>query len=184
MTRMEMLPTDTADPVVRPVFQRLLQRWGVVLHLYRLLGWSPPLVKAWAQFAWSLRFELGASRRLRELLVIGIARQLGARYEYEHHVGMARDEGITPAQVDALADWRNSALFDPDERLVLQLADELALQPGASAQTMAALQARFSKSDTIELLVTGAYYCGGARVVNSLDLDVEPGHDQLRPRND
>jgi hypothetical protein len=31
--------------------QRLLQRWGVVLHLYRLLGWSPPLVKAWAQFA-------------------------------------------------------------------------------------------------------------------------------------
>ena len=183
MTRMEMLEPDSGDPVVKPVFERLKQRWGVVLHLYRLLGWSPLLVKAWAQFAWSLRFEVAASRRLRELLVIHIARHLGARYEYVHHVAMAQEEGITREQIDALPHWRASGLFDADELLILQLGDELALGPGASAGTMVALQERFTKSDVMELLVTGAFYCGVARVVNSLDLDLEPGHEDLRPRD-
>ena len=65
MTRLPMVDPDSRDPVLQPVFERLKKRWGTVLNLYRVLGWSPPLVKAWGAFAWSLRFELGVSRRLR-----------------------------------------------------------------------------------------------------------------------
>jgi 4-carboxymuconolactone decarboxylase len=186
MTRLKMVPADTANPDVAPVFERMRKRWGTVLHLYRVLAWSPPLVKAWAAFAWSLRFEVGASRRLRELLVIHIAQQLGARYELAHHSHMAAEEGISQEQISALPRWRGSELFTPDERLMLQLGDELATGPGASAVTMKQLQQRFSESDIMEILVTGAYYCAVARVVNSLDLDLdlEPGHEHLRPRND
>jgi len=184
MTRIEMVDSDSQDEILKPVFARLKQRWGAVLHLYRVLGWSPPLVKAWGAFAWSLRFEVKASRKLRELLVIHIAQQLGARYEYGHHMQMALDEGITEAQIAALPRWKEgSALFAPDEQLMLRLGDELALGPGASAETMAALKARFSHSDLMEILVTGAYYCAVARVVNSLDLDLEPGHEDLRARD-
>lgn len=183
MTRLPMVEADSRDPVLQPVFERLEKRWGVVLNLYRVLGWSPPLVKAWGAFAWSLRFDLGVSRRLRELMVVRIAEVLSARYEYEHHVHMALDEGISAEQMAALSGWQGSALFGDRERLVLQLAEELASGPGASAATMKALQGRFSESDIMELLVTGAYYCAVARVVNSLDLDLEPGHAQLRARN-
>lgn len=182
MTRLKMVDADSADPVLQPVFERLKKRWGTVLHLYRVLGWSPPMVRAWGAFAWSMRFELDASRRLRELLIVRIAGLLKARYEYVHHVHMAMDEGITQAQVDALDGWRESNLFSPDERLVLQLADELALQPGASASTMEGLRSRFGETHLMEILVTGAYYCGVARVINSLDLDLEPGSEHLRPR--
>jgi AhpD family alkylhydroperoxidase len=140
MTRLKMVRADTTDAEVAPVFERMRKRWGTVLHLYRLLAWSPPLVKAWGAFAWSLRFEVGASRRLRELLVIHIAQQLGARYELAHHSHMAADEGITDAQIAALPQWRSSDLFDADERLMLQLGDELGGGPGASAATMAQLR--------------------------------------------
>jgi len=184
MTRLPMVDADSRDPVLQPVFERLKKRWGAVLHLYRVLGWSPPLVKAWASFAWSLRFELGASRRLRELMVVRIAQLLNARYEYAHHVHMALDEGISAEQIAALSGWQSSPLFDAQERLVLGLGDELATGPGASASTMKELQSRFSESDIMELLVTGAYYCAVARVVNSLDLDLEPGHEQLRARDE
>lgn len=184
MTRLPMVDADSRDPVLQPVFERLKKRWGTVLHLYRVLGWSPPLVKAWGPFAWSLRFELGASRRLRELMVIRIAEVLCARYEYQHHVHMALDEGVTPDQVAALSQWEISALFDEQERMVLRLADELAMGSGASATTMKTLQSAFSESEIMELLVTGAYYCAVARVVNSLDLDLEPGHEHLRARNE
>lgn len=184
MTRLKMVSADTTDADVAPVFQRMRKRWGTVLHLYRVLAWSPPLVKAWGAFAWSLRFEVAASRRLRELLVIHIAQQLGARYELAHHSHMAADEGISQEQIAALPRWRASDLFGADERLMLQLGDELGSGPGACAATMAQLQERFSERDIMEILVTGAYYCAVARVVNSLDLDLEPGHEHLRPRND
>lgn len=184
MTRLDMVPADTLDPDVAPVFDRLNKRWGTVLHLYRVLAWSPSLVKAWGAFAWALRFEVKASRRLRELMVIHIAQQLSARYEYAHHSHMAADEGISAAQIEALPRWRDSGLFEPDEQVVLRLAEELALGSGASAATMAALKARFSNAEIMEILVTGAYYCAVARVVNSLDLDLEPGHEHLRARND
>jgi alkylhydroperoxidase family enzyme len=183
MTRLEMVPADTAHPDIAPVFERLKKRWGTVLHLYRVLAWSPPLVKAWGAFAWSLRFEVKASRRLRELMVIHIAQQLGARYEFGHHSHMAEDEGISAAQIEALPRWRESNLFSPDEQLMLRLGDELALGPGASEATMAELKQRFPKDELMEILVTGAYYCAVARVVNSLDLDLEPGHEHLRARD-
>ena len=184
MTRLQMVPVDTQDPDVAPVFERMKKRWGTVLHLYRVLAWSPPLVKAWGAFAWSLRFEVKASRRLRELMVVHIAQQKAARYEMEHHTHMALDEGFTPAQLEALPRWRDSGLFTADEQLVLQLGDELVQGRGASAATMEALRRRFGEGELMEILVTGAYYCAVAQVVNSLDLDLEPGHEHLRARND
>lgn len=65
---------------------------------------------------------------------------------------------------------------------MLRFADELALQPEASAETMSDLQAQFSQSEVIEFLVTGAYYCGVARVVNLVDLGLEKGQEGLRAR--
>lgn len=184
MTRVPLVPPDTPDPDLAPLFARLKQKWGEVLNLYRALAWSPPLARAWGAFASSLRFDLGASRRLRELLIVQIALRLGASYEYEHHKEMAKDEGLTEAQLRSLPDWRPEPSFDADERLMLVLADELAQGASASAPTMRALRERFGERELMEFLVTGAFYCGVARVINSLDLELEAGHEQLRPKKD
>src|SRR5690606_36025259 len=101
-----------------------------------------------------------------------------------HHSQMAADEDISQEQIDALPRWRASEVFNADERLMLQLGDELGRGLGASAATMVQLQQRFSERDIVEILVTGAYYCAVAKVGNSLDLELEPGHEHLRPRND
>lgn len=178
-----MVPEESSDPIVAPVFERLKKRWGTVLHLYRILAWSPELVASWSAFAWSLRFDLKASRKLRELMIIRVASLLGAKYEYQHHLHMALDEGVTPMQVDNLNDWQHSTLFGDDERAVLSLADDLALTPGASPETMAHLRSRFSERDCLELVVTGSFYCGVARIVNSTQVTLEADHEHLRAQN-
>jgi len=177
-----MVAESSDNPVVAAVFERLKRRWGTVLNLYRVLAWSPELVRAWAAFASSLRFEMSVSRKLRELLVIRIAALLKAGYEYEHHLQMARGEGITEEQVAALYEWKDSGLFDKSERVVLALADDLALKPGASRETMAALQMIFSERDCIELLVTGSFYCGVAKIINSAQVELESDHASFRWR--
>ncbi len=179
-----LVPEVSTDPVVRPVFERLRQRWGKVLNLYRILAWSPELVQSWAAFAWSMRFDLKVSRRSRELLVIRIADLLGATYEYGHHLPMAREAGVSDEQIAALPDWRRSALFGEEDRAVLALADDLAALPGAKQETMAQLRRAFDERQCVELLVTGSFYCGVARIVNSAQVELEDDHSDLRARND
>ena len=177
MARMKMVDPDTTAPELKDVFEKMKQR-GSVLNVYRMLAWSPALAKVWAPFARGLRNELSVSRRLRELLIVQIACRHESRYEYGHHAHMALTEGVTQAQLASLPGWRDSALFDADESVVLQLADDLTHASGASAATMKALQERFGEKHTIELLATGAFYCSVARIVNSLDCDLEPEASQ------
>ncbi|QUN32065.1 carboxymuconolactone decarboxylase family protein (plasmid) [Cupriavidus sp. KK10] len=173
MARMRMVDTDTVDPELKDVFEKMRQQ-GTVLNVWRMMAWSPALAKAWAPCSRGLRNDLSVSRKLRELLIVQIALRHESRYEYGHHVHMARAEGVTPAQLAALPNGRDGALFDADEALVLQLADDLTHASGASAATMNALLERFGEKHLMELLATGAFYCAVARIVNSLDCELEP----------
>lgn len=172
MARIKMVDTDTVDPVLRDVFEKMKQQ-GTVLNVWRMMAWSPALAEVWAPFSRGLRNRLTVSRRLRELLIVQIALRHESKYEYGHHAHMARAEGITQAQLAALPRWRDSELFGPDEALVLQLADELTHASGASAETMKTLLDSFGEKHLMELLATGAFYCAVARIVNSLDCELE-----------
>ncbi len=180
MARMKMVDTDTVDPELKDVFEAMKQR-GTVLNVYRMMAWSPRLAKVWAPFARGLRNDLSVPRRLRELLIVQIACRHESKYEYGHHAHMALAEGVTQAQLSALPHWRDSPQrFDADESLVLELADDLTHARGASAATMQALIARFGEKQVMELLATGAFYCAVARIVNSLDCELEPEADEPR----
>lgn len=173
MARIRMVDTNTVDPELKDVFEQMKQR-GTVLNVYRMVAWSPALAKVWAPFARGLRTQLSVSRKLRELLIVQIACRHASAYEYGHHAHMAQAEGITPAQLAALPQWRDGGLFDAEECLVLRLADDLSQSSGASAATMQALLEHFGEKHLMELLATGAFYCAVARIVNSLDCELEP----------
>jgi alkylhydroperoxidase family enzyme len=124
---------------------------------------------------------LDAPRRLRELLIVQIASLLKARYEYEHHQRMAKAEGVSDAQIDALPVWRESTLFDDEEKVILQLGEDLAIMPGAQPETMTVLGAHFSHRQVVEFVVTASYYRGVAGLVNSQGLEAET--ENLLPLN-
>jgi hypothetical protein len=107
MARMKMVDTDTVDPELKDVFEKMKQR-GTVLNVWRMMAWSPALAKVWAPFARGLRNELSVPRRLRELLIVQIACRHESRYEYGHHAhgtGRRRHAG-TAGRIAALARWR------------------------------------------------------------------------------
>ena len=180
MARMKMVDTDTVDPELKDVFEKMKQR-GTVMNVWRMMAWSPALAKVWAPFSRGLRNELSV---LRELLIVQIACRHESSYEYGHHAHMALAEGVTQAQLASLPQWHDSTLFDAEESLVLQLADDLTHASGATAATMKALLEHFGEKHLVELLATGAFYCSVARIVNALDCELEPEADTshtLRP---
>jgi alkylhydroperoxidase family enzyme len=154
-----------------------------VLHLYRLLGWAPRLVGPWLDFASALRFRVDAKASLRELLIVRSGRLLGAEYEWKHHWTLALEAGVSESKLQALDDWRTNTMFDASERAVLGLADETALGAGATETTMRELATHFSKQEIIELVVTAGYYAGVSRIINSLAVPLEDGHESMSPRD-
>lgn len=178
MSRIPMLPPTPADPRVRAMFDEVRAHGIEVPNLYRVLGQSPELFRAWLDFAWPLRLHARTSRRLRELMILRGAQVAKTIYEWVHHVPMALAAGITQGEIDALAQWQASALFTPAERSALQLAEEVTIGPGASAACMADLKAHFSDQDVIELVLTASFYVCVGRFLSSVDVDLEPGYQK------
>ncbi|TXL63586.1 carboxymuconolactone decarboxylase family protein [Zeimonas arvi] len=174
MSRLKMLPPQPEDPALAAMFDEVRARGVRVPNLYRVIGHAPAMLRAWLDFAWPLRLEAKSSRRLRELLILRGAQVSGAHYEWVHHTTMALAAGVTQAQIDALADWRSSALFDAQEKAVLRLAQEVTEGPAASAEAIDALkQQGFDEAQIVELTLTASFYVCVSRFLQSMEVPLE-----------
>lgn len=176
MSRLQMVSTEPDDPALRQMFDEVRARGAQLPNLYRVIGLSPPMLRAWLDFAWPLRLDAKTPRALRELLILRGAQVSGARYEWVHHSTMALASGVSQAQIDALGDWQQSALFTPQEKAVLRLADEVTRGPAASPACIEELkQQAFSDSEIVELTLTASFYVCVSRFLLSMDVDLEEG---------
>jgi alkylhydroperoxidase family enzyme len=175
MPRLPMIPLQPEDPGLAAMFDEVRARGWQVPNLYRVLGHSPRMLRAWLDFAWPLRLDAQAPRRIRELLILRGAQVSGTRYEWVHHLPMARAAGVTQEQIDALDDrWEESGMFDGVEKAVLRLADEVTRGPGASADCIAGLrQQGLSDAEVTELTLTASFYVCVSRFLQSMDVPLE-----------
>ena len=175
MSRLQMVSPDSEDPALRQMFDEVRAHGIALPNVYRVIGLAPPLLRAWLDFAWPLRLQAKTPRRIRELLILRGAQVSGARYEWVHHAAMARSVGVTQAQIDALAGWEQSALFDAREQAVLRLAEEVTRGPAASSACIESLRQHFSDAEVVELTLTASFYVCVARFLQSMDVDLEEG---------
>ncbi|MBA3289540.1 MAG: carboxymuconolactone decarboxylase family protein [Acidimicrobiia bacterium] len=147
--------------------------------LYRTLGNSPAMLRAWTGLAWPLRNDATTSRGLRELIIMRVAQLTGAAYEWLAHHDVAVRHGITTDQLTELAQWQRSGCFSDEERDVLAMTDEITDKLEVSDATWAVASARFSPGELVELTLTAAYYCCVSRVLRTLRMPVDDGDARL-----
>ena len=183
--RLPLVSDTPENPELAAAFARLRERWqgAPVLHLYRMLGWAPRLVEPWLDFASAMRFRVDSPASLRELLIVRSGQLLDAEYEWKHHWTLALEAGVPEEKLRALEDWKSSGLFNASERAVLALADETSVGAGATETTMRELAAHFSEQEIVELVITAGYYAGVGRIINSLAVPLEEGHETMSPRD-
>jgi alkylhydroperoxidase family enzyme len=172
-----MLPAEPADEVTAQVFETFRAEGRDPIALYRVLAHAPLMLRAYAGLARGLRYEAQTPRALRELVILRIAQLTASRYEWCHHRTMAAAAGVPEEKVRALADWRQSQLFDEQERAALRATEEIHAI-ALSDEAFAALEATFGTSATIELILLPAFYEAVARIIQALDLTVEPAYEQ------
>lgn len=166
---------DAGSPEVdRTLLQRVMhRRGGQLLNLDKQLLHSPPVANGWNHFMGAIRSETQLDGALRELVILLVAVLNRAPYEFAQHAPVARAEGVSQAQIDAVAAWRESALFDARERAVLAYAEAMTLAVQVPQALFDAVRRDFSARELVELTATVASYNMVSRFLEALQIQIE-----------
>ena len=161
--------------------KRLEELWGTPPNLYHCLANHPRLVAAWSDFSKALRHDSRTPRALRELVILRGAQLMRSEYEWAQHLKMARKAGISDAQIQELAAWKNSDLFDAREKAALLLA-EAVTNGCVTDEVYAEAMRHFDHHDYVELSITAAFYAMVGRMLDAMGVQLEPDVRNYSPK--
>ena len=91
-----------------------------------------------------------------------------------HGPAYALKEGLTPAQVEALADWQKSNQFTDKQRALLAYVDAMTRDIEVPDTVFIETRAHFTERQTVELTLLISAYNMLTRFLKALKVDAEP----------
>lgn len=168
-----MMTDEDAPPEVRALFERIRGAIGFVPNLFRLWGNAPHLVDTLVQLEVTVAGSGKVPSYLKELAMTRVSELNGCPYCKAFHSHNLRELGAGDDKCGALSE-RNPpplALFNEEELLVLQLADEMTLSIRASDTTLWKVRERFGLDGAVELMAAIALLNFDNRMAFSAGID-------------
>jgi 4-carboxymuconolactone decarboxylase len=139
-------------------------------NLFGALANNPPVLDAFVAFARTLWDECGLDDAEREVVVLTVARQTNADYEWHQHVPLALDAGLSEDDVRAIRRGRYDALGG-HEALATYAA---AVATGSVDDAIhRALAARVDHGTLVGAVMLAAVYTGLAQLLDALAVGPE-----------
>lgn len=161
---------DLHSPDVSPLVEKITQERDSVLLLYQMLLNSPPIASGWLNHLSGIRLHSSISGDIRELIIMRVAILNRAPYEADQHAPIALKEGLSQAQLDALADWSESDLFNEREQAVLAYTDEMSINVQVPDPVFEQVKQQFSQQEVVEITATIATYNMVSRFLEALEV--------------
>jgi len=167
MPRITLPTRDSLPDELQSRWDRTAQR-GPVLNIQRLF-FAQPDIRLDALGVWAAS---GLDARRRELVILRAAFRKDSTYEWHQHVRIARDAGLSTADINAVRDWRNSGAFSGDERALLAYTDALA-EGQLSDATYAAMADGRSDAEAVGITFLITLYFQLAAIMATFQLETE-----------
>ena len=151
----------------RRVAQALLNgpRHGIPGPFHALLR-SPELADRMRNLGDYIRFQNSLPAKVRELVIMMVARFWSAQYELYAHRRHSRDAGLDPAIADAIIEGRRPGSLTTEESLAYDFVRELLEHRDVSDPTYNAAIERFGERGVIDIVGTAGYFCFVSLVLN------------------
>ena len=143
------------------------------LNIFHTLAHYPGLLRRWLPFGGKLLQGSKLPERHRELVILRVAWNTRARYEWAQHVGIARRAGVSDEEIERIAEGPAASGWSEVERLLLTAVDELHADHCISDATWAALEGHLDVKQLIELPMLAGHYVLLAGALNSLGVQPE-----------
>jgi uncharacterized peroxidase-related enzyme len=173
MARLPYVTPEQLPESERDLFDDLLERFGRVNNIFRVIAHSPPILRRLLPLGAALRHATQLDPVLRELAILTVGRLTQCTYEVVHHSALAQRLGVRPDQIERLAAWESDPAFTAQERAVIRYAAEATQQVTVSTETFEALRSFLSTEHIVELVCNVAFYNMVVRVLIPLEVDLE-----------
>lgn len=149
------------------------------LNALGLLAHHPALTTAYHHFNGHVLFASTLTPRQRELLVLRVAVQRAADYEWAQHAVLAGDAGITGAELEQIRRGPEAEGWSPFESALLSAVDELLRVARIADTTWVTLAAELDTQQLMDLVFTVGAYDLLAMAFRTFDVELD---DDLRNR--
>ncbi len=150
---------ETDDPRLPELFARGMRRPdGEVLNIFGTLAHHPDLLRRWLVFAAHVLSKNTLPARDRELLILRTGWNCKSRYEWGQHVLIARDCGLSDAEIERVKEGPAAAEWAAPDRSLLVAADELHATSSMSDPTWEALSAVYTAEQLLDIVATVGNY--------------------------
>jgi alkylhydroperoxidase family enzyme len=159
----------------REIFVQFVKERGTEPgHIHRVVANAPNLLHRFLGLANELRNGTQLDPKLRELALMTVGRLTNAEYEFVHHWNISLRVGVKREQLEHLADFETSALFNEHERAAMRYASEATTSIKVSDATFDALRSFLDNRRITELVMNVAFYNAVVRVLIPLGVELEP----------
>jgi len=145
---------------------------GRDLNVFKVLMNHPALVRRWTVFAGHVLRKQTLPVRERELLILRIGWLNQAGYEWAQHVLIARRAGITAEEIERVKQGPKAG-WQRDDAHLLQAVDDLFEHSVISDAIWAALSAKYSTEQMIDLVFTVGQYNLVSWALNSFGVPLD-----------
>lgn len=173
MGRVKALERHEVSHQFQEIFDRIEQRGGTVLNLFKVMAHTPEVGRSFLQLGSAILNQGILPANLRELAILRVGYLLDAHYEWAHHMPLALRAGVSKEQIDALPEWEASPQFDALEKAILRYTDEVTIHAEVCNETFAALRRFLDEQGIVELTTAVSYYCMVCRILKALKVDLE-----------
>lgn len=173
--RIPPLPVEERDDVANELIATAAgpDRVGITPNIWTTLVRHPGLFRRWIPFGGKL-LAGKIPLRDREIMILRTAWRCRAAYEWAQHSRVARQAGMTDAELVAIVEGPGAAGWSRFEAALLSAVDELHDESSVRDETWATLADVYDEKQLIELPMLIGQYHLVAFTMNTLRFDLEP----------
>lgn len=185
MARVPYVDPESLPPEKRPLLDTLSEKdddvpdrghslSGGTLNVYRAMGHDVDLLEAFRAYGTTLWQESGLTPHEREFVILTTAERAGSSYEWQQHVRVALDEGVSPAAVRSVSSGdHDDVLSAPHAALVTYV--KRYVEGAVDDETHERASEHYEPSTLLGVGLLSGLYLGLARLIDAFGVELETG---------
>jgi 4-carboxymuconolactone decarboxylase len=142
------------------------------LNIFRTLAHAETAFRPFLRFGGAVLGRMALDPVVRELVILQVAKEAEAEYEWIQHVAIGKAVGVTDEQIAALESGDVGSL-EPAGRAAVEFAAAVVRGPRVDDDLFERVRANFDEREIVELLLAIGDYLMLARVMNVLEVELD-----------
>ena len=157
--RMPEIPAEKLTPAQKKAAEEVMAaRGGPLSGPFIALLRSPEVMLGAKGMGDYLRFKTVLPPKLREFVIVIVAREWTQRYEWHSHSELAMKAGLSEETVKAIAAGRRPQRMSDDEEVIYDFCSELHANHSVSDATYARALEKFGEQGIVDMVGVNGYY--------------------------